>query len=282
MIDAHVHLGRLVVEDTGVKPAQLLRWMDRYGIEKAIVMAVEVPEEVDFLVSTEALLGLTRRHRDRLFPLCATDPRHRYPGKFEPYPILADYVDRGCVGYGENLCGLPVDHPMQQKVYEACDRLGLALVMHFDHWINRDRGGLAGFEKMLARYPNVRFVGHAQNFWREISQKVSSRVVYPRGPVVPGGRLEELFRKYANLYADLSAQSGYNAITRDPKFGLAFLKRWKHRLMFGTDSLHTRAIPFCSIVEKAPILDYLETAGLSAGTFAQITQHNAERVFQMS
>ena len=71
---------------------------------------------------------------------------------------------------------------------------------------------------------------------------------------------------------------GYNAITRDPKFGLAFLKRWKHRLMFGTDSLHTRAIPFCSIVEKAPILDYLETAGLSAGTFAQITQHNAERV----
>ena len=99
---------------------------------------------------------------------------------------------------------------------------------------------------------------------------------------MPGGRLEELFRKYANLYADLSAQSGYNAITRDPKFGLAFLKRWKHRLMFGTDSLHTRAIPFCSIVEKAPILDYLETAGLSAGTFAQITQHNAERVFQMS
>jgi len=93
MIDAHVHLGRLVVEDTGLKPAQLLRWMDRYGIEKAIVMAVEVPEEVDFLVSTEALLGLTRRYRDRLLPLCSTDPRHRYPGRFEPYPILAEYVD---------------------------------------------------------------------------------------------------------------------------------------------------------------------------------------------
>ena len=278
MIDAHVHLGRLVVEDSGLKPARLLRWMDRHGIEKAIVMAVEVPEEVDFLVSTEALLRLTKRHRDRLFPLCATDPRH----EFEPYPILADYMDRGCVGYGENLCGLPVDHPMQQKVYEACNKLGLALVMHFDHWINRDRRGLAGFEKMLARYPNVRFVGHAQNFWREISRKVSSRVVYPRGPVVPGGRLEELFGKYSNLYADLSAQSGYNAITRDPEFGLAFLKRWKHRLMLGTDSLHTRAIPFCSIVGKSPILRFLETAGLPARTFAQIPQHNAERVFKLS
>ncbi len=87
---------------------------------------------------------------------------------------------------------------------------------------------------------------------------------------------------YANLYADLSAQSGYNAITRDPKFGLTFLKRWKHRLMFGTDSLHTRAIPFCSVVGKPPILDFLETADLSAGTFAQITQRNAERVFPLS
>ena len=32
----------------------------------------------------------------------------------------------------------------------------------------------------------------------------------------------ELLRKYPNLYGDLSAGSGYNAITRDPAFGDAF------------------------------------------------------------
>ena len=172
MIDTHLHLGQLVLEDPGLTPGKLLRWMDRHGIEKGIVMAVEVPEELDFYLTTKELLKLTRPHRDRLLPLCAVDPRHRYPGRFNPYPILEHYMDQGCVGYGENLCGLPVDDPMQQRVYEACDRLGLAIVMHIDHWINRDEPGLPGFERMLKTYRNVKWVGHAQYFWREISAEI--------------------------------------------------------------------------------------------------------------
>ncbi len=281
MIDTHVHLGQLVREDPGLKPSQVLRWMDRHGIEKAIVMAVEVPEELDFFATTKEMLRITRPHRDRLLPLCATDPRHRYPGRFDPYPILAHYMDQGCVGYGENLCGLPVDDPMQQRVYEACDRLKLAVVMHFDHWINRDKPGLKGFEKMLATYRNVRFVGHAQYFWREISGEINSGVRYPGGPVVRGGRIEKLFKKYPNLYADLSAGSGYTAITRDPEFGLGFLKRWKHRLMFATDIIHTRPMKFCSIKGKPPMLAYLETANLSVDAFERITRKNAEKVFRI-
>ena len=42
MIDVHTHLGQLRVEDPGLRPAQLLRWMDRHGIDKAIVMAIEI------------------------------------------------------------------------------------------------------------------------------------------------------------------------------------------------------------------------------------------------
>jgi predicted TIM-barrel fold metal-dependent hydrolase len=211
--------------------------------------------------------------------MCAVDPRHRYPGEFDPYPILAHYMDQGCVGLGENVCGLPVDDPMQQRVYEACDRLGLAVVMHFDHWINRDRPGLAGFENMLATYRNVRFVGHAQYFWREISAQVDSAVDYPTGPVVPGGRLDELFVNYPNLYADLSAGSGCGAITRDPEFGVAFLERWKDRLMFGTDTVHTRPMEFCTILGNPPILEFLRSADLSADAFERITHRNAEQVY---
>ena len=42
--------------------------------------------------------------------------------------------------------------------------------------------------------------------------------------------------QYDNLWAVLSAGSGYNAITRDEQFGIAFLDRFQDRLMFGTDS----------------------------------------------
>lgn len=281
MIDTHLHLGRLVVDDPGLTPTKLLRWMDRQGIEKGIIMAVETPEELDFYMTTEALLKLTRRHRDRLFPLCALDPRHRYPGRFDPYPIISHYMDSGCVGYGENLCGLPVDDPMQQRVYEACDRLKLGIVMHFDHWINRDKRGLCGFEKMLATYKNATFIGHAQYFWREISAKVTPGVRYPKGPVVPGGRLDTLLKKYSNLYADLSASSGYTAITRDPAFGLAFLKRWKHRMLFATDTIHTRPSTFCSIAGTAPMVQYIRSAQLSVDALARITRKNAEKVFRI-
>ena len=220
MIDTHVHLGQLLFDNPGLTPSKLLRWMDRQGIEKAVVMAVEVPEELDFFVTTKELLRMTRPHRDRLKPLCAVDPRHRYPGRFEPHPIIASYMDQGCVGYGENLCGLPVDDPMQQRVYEACDRLKIAIVMHFDSWINRDKPGLTGFERMLKSYRNVKFIGHSPHFWREISANVDAGVGYPGGTVAPGGRVDALFGKYRNLFADLSAGSGYGAITRDPEFGL--------------------------------------------------------------
>ena len=281
LIDAHVHLGQLVIEDPGLEPAQLLGWMDRHGIERGIVMAVEAPEEVDFHVTTREVLCMTENHRDRLLPMCAVDARHRYPGEFDPYPILADYVDQGCVGFGENLCGLTVDDPMQQRVYEACDRLGLPLVMHFDHWVNRDQPGLTGFETMLATYENVRFVAHAQYFWREISAYVDPEVDYPLGPVVPGGRLDELFAKHPNLYADLSAGSGCGAITRDPEFGVAFLERWKDRLMFGTDTIHTRPTEFGSILGNPPLLEFLRSTDLSADAFERITRKNAEKVYRL-
>ena len=273
MIDTHTHLGQLTFENPGLKASDLLRWMDRNGIDQAVVMAVEVPEELDFFVTTRELLKMTKRHRDRLHPLCAVDPRHRYPGRFKPLPIIKMHMDEGCVGYGENLAGLPVDDPMQQIVYEALDELKLPIVMHFDSWINRDKKGLPNFEKMLAAYKNVKFIGHSPNFWREISAKVPPKVGYPSGPVVPGGRVDELFSKYKNLYADLSAGSGYNAITRDPEFGLAFLKRWQNRLMFATDIL-TKG-------QKTPIIEHIRTVGLSKSAFEKITRKNAEKVFYL-
>jgi len=41
--------------------------------------------------------------------------------------------------------------------------------------------------------------------------------------------------KYQNLCGDLSAHSGYNAITRDPEFGYVSLEEFSDRLFFGTD-----------------------------------------------
>ena len=41
--------------------------------------------------------------------------------------------------------------------------------------------------------------------------------------MVDGGVVPRLLREYDNLYADLSAHSGYNALKRDPAFARKFL-----------------------------------------------------------
>ena len=38
------------------------------------------------------------------------------------------------------------------------------------------------------------------------------------------------------MYADLSANSGLNAIARDPEFGIPFLNNFADKLLFGTDA----------------------------------------------
>ena len=57
--------------------------------------------------------------------------------------------------------------------------------------------------------------------------------------MAPGGTILRLFRTYPNLCGDLSAGSGFNALTRDPAFTYEFLDEFQDRLMLGLD--HTDA-----------------------------------------
>ena len=54
---------------------------------------------------------------------------------------------------------------------------------------------------------------------------------------MPGGAVDRLLQEYPNVYADLSAGSAYNALTRDPDFTPGFLERNWQKLCFGTDVL---------------------------------------------
>ena len=67
-----------------------------------------------------------------------------------------------------------------------------------------------------------------------MSFSMGKRARYPTGPVTPG-RLVELMRRYPNLHGDLSAGSGFGAISRDPEFGYQFLEEFQDRLYWGTD-----------------------------------------------
>jgi predicted TIM-barrel fold metal-dependent hydrolase len=88
---------------------------------------------------------------------------------------------------------------------------------------------------MMKEYPKTIFVGHANAFWANISADVPEGVAYPTGKIKPGGLTDRMLSEFPNLHADLSANSGRNALGRDPEFAASFLVRHQDKLMFGSD-----------------------------------------------
>ncbi|MHB9133789.1 MAG: amidohydrolase family protein [Armatimonadota bacterium] len=283
-IDVHLHVGRLYTLDEGPITAEMaIGFMDRAGIEKAALLPIESPEEAHFYVTTEEVLATCARYPDRLIPFCNVDPRIGSGDNSSTiYARLKEYKERGCKGFGEAMSGLFIDDIRLQRTYAACGELGLPIIYHIDADRNIDEKGFLRLERMLQQFPDTIFVGHGQHFWAEISAHVTPEqfTSYPHGPVGEEGAVFHLLEAYPNMYADLSAGSAYNAITRDPDpdFGPRFLQRFAHKLFFGTDACR---VPY--FAEMPGIATYLrkmaEDGKLSEPAFRAISRENAERVF---
>ena len=133
------------------------------------------------------------------------------------------------------------DHGML-CLLEACEKIGFPMTFHtisadVNNYGVLDEPGLPRLERVLQRFPKLRMFGHSQAFWSEIGGELTlaEKNGYPKGPVKPGGRVPELLRRYPNLYGDISAGSGLNALRRDPVHAYAFLEEFQDRLLFGLD-----------------------------------------------
>lgn len=158
--------------------------------------------------------------------------------------------------------------------------MGLPVLFHLAERIGGtygvvDDAGLPRLDTCLRECVNTVFIGHGPAFWSEISLGVNeaTRGGYPKGEVIPG-RLQQLLKEHPNLYGDLSADSGFNAITRDPYYGYKFLEEFQYKLLFGTD--------ICNVGQTVPIVDYFRQ-GLTEGrisqvTYDKITERNVTRI----
>lgn len=139
----------------------------------------------------------------------------------------------GAMGIGELKFHVAIDAPQMDRIYRLAEECRAPVLLHFEY--RHYNLGIENLEKVLKRYPRVNFVGHAQNWWGHISADFHPGHEYPTGPVKPGGLVDRLLSDYANLYGDLSANSGLNALTRDPEFTRGFLRRHSRKLIWGSD-----------------------------------------------
>jgi predicted TIM-barrel fold metal-dependent hydrolase len=146
----------------------------------------------------------------------------------------------GAVGFGELKSHVEADGPELQRIYALAAELAVPVMVHFQEVEHFPGEGLWGtgfkrFEAMLKKYPKTRFIGHADAFWANLDAKYANEASYPTGPITRGGVTDKLLGDYANLFGDLSANSGNNAMSRDAAFTADFLKRHQDKLIFGSD-----------------------------------------------
>ncbi len=227
MIDAHLHIGHL-----GRSIENTIGHIDGIGAEKAVFLPIETADrEYEWL--TETVAQAHEQYPDRVIPFCHVDVT-RDDAVAELERRAATGVFRG---YGEQKQHLPLNHPGLERVLAFCNEMRWPVTWHFQEGRRGYNQGIVHLETLVRKFPDIRFIGHAQSWWANISAEVPppEETLYPTGPVVPGGLADRLLCDYENVYADLSAGSGLGAITRDEAFGRDFLTRHRRKLLFATD-----------------------------------------------
>ncbi len=285
-IDIHCHTSRHpgITRPNGSRyptPEELVSMLDEPGIDKTVILSTVSPERRFVLVTPEEVIETASQYPDRFIPFCNVDPRYFLNTPESDFlPALNHYKEAGCKGVGEYFPNIPLDHELNMSVFDAVEKVGLPLTFHLapalgGYYGCYDELHLPRLERVLRAFPDLIFLGHSQVFWAEIGANCTdeNRGSYPEGPVEPG-RVVELMRAYPNLYGDLSAGSGYNAIHRDWEFGVSFLNEFSDRLLFGTD--------IANLPQETPIVGYLDelkrSGDISKEVYDRVMGRNAVSV----
>ena len=188
------------------------------------------------------------------------------------------YLKRGAVVIGEQKFGVECDAPEMQKIYELAQASRVPVLMHWQFKMYNH--GFERFHRMLEKYPKVNFIGHAQTWWANIDRNHGDQtVLYPKGPVTPGGLTDRYLTDYANMFGDLSAGSGQNALTRDEDFTRDFLTRHQDKLLYGSDcSDHDGGGPKCIGAQTIAIVRRLAA---SRRIERKLLYENAKQLFRL-
>lgn len=148
---------------------------------------------------------------------------------------IEKYLKRGAVVIGEQKFGIDCDSPQMQCIYDLAADYRVPVLMHWQYKMYNY--GFERFYKMLEKHPKTMFIGHAQTWWANIDKnyKDDASNLYPKGPVTPGGLTDLYLSDFPNMFGDLSAGSGLNALTRDPDHARDFLTRHQNKLLYGSD-----------------------------------------------
>jgi uncharacterized protein len=209
-----------------------------------------------------------------LDPILAYLDQHRMPLVFHMEKAACIYwaeSDNPCECLMARLLNTPRFSGIPRKTVEAMELFFWPLAKRRERMKRFFPGYMMDFvslEARLRQYPNIKFIGHGPLFWKGISSLMDNSHVLPSGPVIGEGIICRLLSEYDNLYADLSAYSGYNALARDPQFARKFLCSFSGKLLYATDNFFLG------------LRGFLESLKLPADAYRRIYGENAHSLIE--
>lgn len=235
IIDIHQHLGYSVRSDEA-----LLAHQRAMGVSRTILLPagrpVKRPSTHDgFSNGLQArCLGNQACYRfAKAHPRAYRFGANEVPDLENARAEIEKYLNLGAIIIAELKFGVDCDSQGMQRIYRLAADHGVPVLMHWQHGMYNY--GFERFYRMLEQHPKTIFIGHAQTWWANIDKLADQTVLYPTGKVTPGGLTDRYLSGYPNMFGDLSAGSGLNALTRDEPFTRDFLQRHQDKLLFGSD-----------------------------------------------
>jgi len=287
IIDAHNH-----ADWQGHNLARFLENMRKYNIDKTCLLTRECPDnEIPhsaILHYTPGVPGLGQLPLSRCISYVERAPDKFIIG-YAPDPRRPEAIDQleaainiyGVRIYGELKLRMMYDNPDAVRMFHFCGKKKIPVLVHIecgidlgvkyprpDYWYG---GGIDAFERALKQCPDTIFIGHGPGFWAHFSADDQYKTqAYPKGEVLPGGQVMELLEHYGNLFCDLSAFSGCNALLRDFERGKKFLLEFQDRILYARDCFDNR------------LQELLKTFDLPLDVISKIYSRNALKLVNES
>ncbi|MBQ2840763.1 MAG: amidohydrolase family protein [Oscillospiraceae bacterium] len=259
---------------------------DKLNVDIGVLLPDCSPEGIYLQTTNEETKFITAQHPERFMWFCNVDPRMvTNDKKADLGHLLNHYKSLGAKGLGELTATIYADDPRMDNLFYHCEQNDMPVLIHISPVETGTYGiidelGLPRIEKMLKKYPDLKLIGHSAAFWSEISQGLTQdeRNNYPKGKVEEG-KLPILMREYGNLYCDLSAGSGANAMMRDPEYAARFIEEFADRIYYGTDVCAANATfqyDFDVFLTKM-----VDDGMISSTNYEKIIRKNAEKLLRI-
>ena len=265
---------------------EMIEFYEKLNVEKGVLLPLVSGEGQWIHGNNENVLTVMEKYPEHFWWFCNVDARAGANSEKEDLSLLLEhYKAMGAKGVGEITTNIYADDPRMDNLFAHCAATDMPALMHISPQLNYSYGivddrGLPRIEKMLKKHPNLKLIGHSQCFWTEISDDIApeewkTRMTHVKGKVKEG-TLTRLMREYGNLYCDLSAGSGSNAMMRDPEHAARFIEEFSDRIMYGID--------ICGAHQTFPfafdewLTEMVESGMISETNYRKIVRDNAIRI----